>query len=82
MRYDTGENNNNAVLTNEEARAARILHAEFHMSTRELAKMYRTSHATMSNLVSGKTYKEAGGPIFEGRPAHRLGERTSQEKGR
>jgi len=61
--WRTGEDNHNARLSNAHARAARFLRAEYHMRVEDLALMYRVSKAAMSNVLCGKTYPEAGGPL-------------------
>ncbi len=61
--YQSGEENQNAVLTNAYVRAARELRADFGMSVRELSNMYGCSTGAMSMALRGVTFKRAGGPI-------------------
>lgn len=62
--WSTAEDNHNALFTNAEARAARILRVKFDMTIAELMQMYRPcSRNTMSCLLRGITYVDAGGPI-------------------
>lgn len=61
--YQTGQDNQNAVLTNAYVKAARELRCDFGMSVSELACMYGCSTGAMSLALRGITYKTAGGPI-------------------
>jgi hypothetical protein len=91
--WATSEDNGNALFKNSEVRAARILRVKFNMSVNELARMYRCCHSTMSYILRGITYADAGGPISAGRKSpsrepgprsrrYRLGERDSRGKGK
>lgn len=61
------EDSPTAKLTNAQAKAARELRHDYNMSVREIATMYGTAHSTMSLLLRGVTYADAGGPITAGR---------------
>lgn len=67
--WRTGEDNYKAVMTNAQARAARVLRADYKMTVEEIALMYRVSRSAMSNLLCGKTYPDAGGPLTARRTA-------------
>ena len=50
-------------LTPAEARAARKLRATGAYSIRDLAAMYHVARSTMSYVIHGLTYQDAGGPV-------------------
>jgi hypothetical protein len=65
--YQPGQLNANAHMTNAEARAARFLRAEWKVSMDLLSTMYGVSRSSISYMLRGVTYKDAGGPIEPGR---------------
>ena len=67
--WRTGEDNYGAVMTDAQVRAARFLRADYKMTVEEIARMYRVSKSAMSNLLCGKTYPGAGGPLTARRTA-------------
>lgn len=62
MRY-SGERNFSAKLTDAQAKSIRKLYASGNVSQKILAKRYRVNRSTISCIVTGKTFKEADGPI-------------------
>lgn len=77
LRYDTHiANMNDAVihgnicldsrkLTNEQAKSIRLQYTSSNVTQRELAEKYSINRATIADIVTGKSYKEAGGPITD-----------------
>jgi hypothetical protein len=61
----------NKQLTDEEARTIRDLYAD-DVTQAALALEYSVSPGTISNVVRGNTYPDAGGPIVEGKPRGRV----------
>ena len=58
----TGDANPCAALTNEQAREIRMLRSSG-WSHRDLMTLFGVSAATVHDVIKGKSYKEAGGPI-------------------
>jgi hypothetical protein len=65
MVDNRGENSGKAVLTNEQAREIRERYAAKQGSQRELALEYGLTRGVIRNVVSGRCYHDAGGPIVE-----------------
>jgi hypothetical protein len=78
--YQRGQLNCNAKMTNAEARAARIIRAEYDTPMDQLAKMYKVSRSSISYLLRGVTYKDAGGPIETGRTSPGQGKRKFRSR--
>ena len=62
--WGTGQDNNNAVLTNSEVTAARVLASCYpDLTVTELARLYGTTRFTMRRALAGITYADAFGPL-------------------
>lgn len=62
MRCD-GERSNSAKLTNAQVKAIREQYASGNISHRALARKYQVNQSSISDIVTGKSYRKAGGPI-------------------
>ena len=68
----SGEDNSQAKLSNTEAFEARELYSKGYASLEKLAKEFSMSKRSIIQLLEGKTYKEAGGPLAKV-PRRRVG---------
>lgn len=59
-------NRNNTVLFDYEVLNIRKMYATGSWSYKELALMYNVNRMTITNVVKGKTYVDAGAPMFRG----------------
>jgi hypothetical protein len=58
-----GEINPNAKLTNEEARRMRERRKNEKLSYSDLARIFMVSQVTVSFVIRGLSYRDAGGPL-------------------
>lgn len=65
-RLPRGSEHHNTDLIEEQVVEMRELYAAGGISTRALAKKYGMDRSTVENIVTGKTWKHAGGPIQTG----------------
>lgn len=73
-----GQANNQAVLTDQEVLKIRELASQGRKGS-ELAKEFNTTAATITNIVTGKTRLDAGGPIRKVKARIKLTEETVQQ---
>jgi len=64
IQQQPGERNSLAKLTNEQARLIRVRYSGGGGLQRELALEFSVSQRTVSDLVRGRTYQDAGGPLM------------------
>jgi hypothetical protein len=75
-----GESHAKSALTDDQAIEIRHLYAKTENTIDSIGEMYGVSRATVHNIVVGKRYENAGGPIVRGRTVAKKGDRNGQSK--
>jgi HNH endonuclease len=73
IRAQDGEQNTSAALTNADARRIREMYATSMLKASDIAAQVGVSRGVVASVVSGRTYREAGGPVLA--PRDRLSRR-------
>lgn len=75
-----GERGSNAAMTDVSAHVARDMYATWKYTCRDIAIHFGVDRITIQRIVTGRTYKTAGGPISRNNKRHTDGERNGRAK--